>query len=55
MLMTPERLRGMVLHELLHNFGYDDIPMQIAIGLKPDPANTDTVSEKLAKDCFGFR
>jgi len=52
--MAAERLRGMVLHELLHNLGYDDTPMQVALGLERGP-NTDNISEKLAEDCFGFR
>jgi RHS repeat-associated protein len=49
--MTPGRLDGMVMHELLHNMGFNDDQLQSATGII-DPLTTDTISQQLSKDCF---
>ena len=50
-LMTQPRLNGIVLHELLHNLGYDDIDVQLSLFGSLSP-NTDNISIRLTQDCF---
>ncbi len=50
--MSPGRLDGMVLHELLHNLGYSDTAIQSAFGIFENPLDTDNISRELSLVCF---
>jgi hypothetical protein len=52
-------LGGAVIHELLHNMGFDDDEMHIGLRLDKQPGYdgdvTDDISIRFGVDCFGMR
>ena len=44
--------QSLLFHEAIHELGLVDQTIQEALGLKVDPKNTKSISDKLFKDCF---
>ena len=43
---------ALLFHEAFHLLGFSDDDLQRALGLKVDPNNTKSITDKLSKDCF---
>ena len=50
--MSPDYGVAIMLHEIIHKFGLYDGDMATALGVKITKDNTDTISQKLYKDCI---
>ena len=50
--MSAGSLAGLVLHEVLHNFGIMDPELETAVGIATYTSRTEVINIKLTADCF---